>query len=275
MENTHKVKLQNVLNKLYYQFDFKEYVRRDPIEFLHKYKSPNDIEVVGLIASSLSYGRVDLFKPVIKNILAIMGKRPSQYVIRFSPERELHNFKKLNYRMTRGVDIACLIYGMSKILREYGTLKNMFYSFYKKSHNDIKKALNHMTKFFCTIDTKPVYGKKIYPRSYLFLFPFPLKGSPCKRLNLFLRWMVRKGDGVDMGVWDDIPRNKLIIPLDTHISKAANYLSLSKRKNPSWNMAREITEALREIDPDDPVRFDFSLCHLTMSGKLLESNLMA
>lgn len=105
----------------------------------------------------------------------------------------------------------------------------------------------------------------------MFLFPFPSKGSPCKRLNLFLRWMVRNGDGVDLGIWDDIPKNKLVIPLDTHISRAANYLSLTNRKNPSWNMAREITEALRKIDPDDPVRFDFSLCHLTMSGKLFDS----
>lgn len=271
MGKDNKIKLRNFLNRLYSQFDFKEYVRRDPIELLHRYKYPEDIEVVGLIASSLAYGRIDLFKPVIENILALMGDRPSQYVIKFSPEKELHNFKKLNYRMTRGVDIACMIYGICKIIKEYGTLKQMFYSFYKKSNYDIKGALNQMTKFLCTIDTTPIYGKKIYPRSYLFLFPFPFKGSPCKRLNLFLRWMVRSGDGVDMGIWDDIPKNKLIIPLDTHISRAANYLSLSNRKNPSWDMAREITEALREIDPDDPVRFDFSLCHLTMSGKLLDS----
>ena len=268
MKNAHKIKLANTLEKLYCQVDFKKYIKRDPIEFLHKYKNPRDIEVVGLIASSLAYGRIDLFKPVIENILTEMGARPYQYVMKFSPKRELHKFKKLNYRMTRGIDIACMIYAMHIICRKYGSLKQMFYSFYKKSDGDLKIALSQMTDFFCSIDTMPVYGKTVYPRSYLFLFPSPAKGSPCKRLNLFLRWMIRNGDGVDFGIWNKIPPSKLIIPLDIHISRAANYLSLSKRKNPSWKMAKEITETLKLIDPADPVRFDFSLCHLTMSGKL-------
>ena len=267
MKNIHKTKLKNTLIRLHHQFNFKEYIKRDPIEFLHKYKNPRDIEVAGLIASSIAYGRIDLFKPIIKNILTIMGDKPSQYVVKFSPQQELHKFKKLNYRMTRGIDIACMIYGMHKIFREYGSLKQMFYFFYNKSQGDLKIALSQMSDFFCSIDTTLVYGKRIYPRSYLFLFPSPFKGSPCKRLNLFLRWMVRNGDGVDFGIWDKIPPNKLIIPLDIHISRAANYLSLSKRKNLSWKMAEEITETLKLIDHKDPIRFDFSLCHLSMSGK--------
>lgn len=268
MKNSHKATLQNTLNKLYYQIDFKEFIKRDPVEFLHQYKNPRDIEITGLIASSIAYGRVDLFKPVIKNILEIMKGKPHQYVMDFSPEREAHKFEKLNYRMTRGIDIACMIYGMHIACKKHGSLKQMFYSFYEKAQGNLKIALSCMTDFFSSIDTTPIYGKKIYPRSYLYLFPSPMKGSPCKRLNLFLRWMVRNGDGVDFGIWDGIPKSKLIIPLDIHISRAAKYLSLSKRKTPSWEMAREITETLKLIDPVDPVRFDFSLCHLTMSGKL-------
>jgi uncharacterized protein (TIGR02757 family) len=268
MKKIPKKKLGPLLNNLYDQFNFKEYIRRDPIEFLHRYNNPKDIEIVGLISSSIAYGRIDLFKPVIRNILEIMGKSPSQYVLRFSPKRELNKFQKWKYRMTCGVDMACLIHAMQKALREYGTLRQMFYSFYQKSHTDIEKALTQMTKYFCSVDATPIYGENIHPRGYSFLFPAPTKGSPCKRLNLFLRWMVRGGDGVDFGIWNKIPSSKLIIPLDIHISRAANYLSLSNMKNPSWKMAREITKALKEIDPVDPVRFDFSLCHLTMSGKL-------
>lgn len=263
MKNPQNLKLKNTLDNLYHQFNFKEYIRRDPIEFLHRYKKPEDIEVVGLIASSLAYGRIDIFKPVINNILTIMDNKPYKYIMKFNPTRELYKFKKLKYRMTRGIDIACLIYGIRTILREYGSLRQMFYSFYEKSHSDIKNALIQMTRLFCSIDTTPVYGKRVRPRSYLFLFPSPVKGSPCKRLNLFLRWMVRKGDGVDFGIWNKIPASKLIIPLDIHLSRAANYLSLSNKKNPSWEMAREVTNSLKLIDPDDPVRFDFSLCHLT------------
>lgn len=268
MKNIHKIKLKKILNKLYHQFDYKEYIRRDPVEFLHRYKNPKDIEVVGLIASSLAYGRVDLFKPVIENILAIMQNRPYQYVIKFDSKQELPKFKKLYYRMTAGDDIACLIYSMKIIINEYGSLKQMFYSCYKKSGDDVKNALTQMCRLFCSIDTTPIYGKKIYPRSYLFLFPSPLNGSPCKRLNLFLRWMVRSREGVDLGIWNNIPPSKLIIPLDIHISRVARYLSLSNRKTPSWEMASEITETLKLIDPDDPVRFDFSLCHLSMAGKI-------
>lgn len=268
MKNNDRIKLEKTLNDLYYKFDFKEYIRRDPIGFLHQYTNAGDIEVVGLIASSLSYGRIDLFKPVIKKILKIMGDHPYKYVMQFSPEHELPKFSKLYYRMTRGIDIACFIYCMKKVLIKYGSLKKMFYSFFKESDTEVKNALIQMSRLFCSFDTAPIYGKRTYPGSYLFLFPSPSKGSPCKRLNLFLRWMVRGGDGVDFRIWNEIPTSKLVIPLDVHISRAANILSLSNKKNPSWIMAKEITETLKLIDPDDPVRFDFSLCHLTMSGKL-------
>jgi uncharacterized protein (TIGR02757 family) len=96
-----------------------------------------------------------------------------------------------------------------------------------------------------------------------FMFPRPELGSACKRMNLFLRWMVRK-DELDFGIWNEIPSDKLVIPVDTHIARICQLLKLTKRKNVSWKMAEEITENLKRFDPADPVKYDFAICHIGM-----------
>jgi uncharacterized protein (TIGR02757 family) len=96
-----------------------------------------------------------------------------------------------------------------------------------------------------------------------FMFPLPEKGSACKRMNLFLRWMVRK-DELDFGLWSEIPTSKLIIPVDTHIARICTQLRLTKRNNVSWQMAEEITENLKKFDPNDPIKYDFAICHIGM-----------
>jgi len=100
-------------------------------------------------------------------------------------------------------------------------------------------------------------------RGIVFMFPLPEKGSACKRMNLFLRWMVRK-DELDFGLWSQIPTSKLIIPVDTHIARICKQLRLTNRKNVSWKMAEEITNSLKKFDPDDPVKYDFAICHIGM-----------
>ena len=95
------------------------------------------------------------------------------------------------------------------------------------------------------------------------MFPIPEKGSACKRMNLFLRWMVRKDD-LDFGLWKEIPTSKLVIPVDTHIARICKQLELTSSETVSWNMAEEITDNLKKFDPDDPVKYDFALCHIGM-----------
>jgi hypothetical protein len=118
------------------------------------------------------------------------------------------------------------------------------------------------------MDYSAVYGSKGIPAdSYFpFLFPSPASGSACKRLCMFLRWMVRPADGIDLGLWKAIPPRKLIIPVDAHIQRISRFLGLTQRKQADWRMAQEITAALKKFDSDDPVKYDFSLCHIGISG---------
>jgi uncharacterized protein (TIGR02757 family) len=125
--------------------------------------------------------------------------------------------------------------------------------------------LTGFLEYIYEIDTSPVYGTDIKPNGLKQLLPSPRKGSACKRMNLFLRWMVRSED-IDFGIWDNIPPNKLVIPLDTHIARISKCLGLTRRASADWKMAEEITGALREFDPEDPLKYDFALCHHGISG---------
>ena len=145
------------------------------------------------------------------------------------------------------------------------------HSFFLQGHNaadvDVSGSLNRYSAAVLALDYTEVFGGPDIPAdSYFpFMFPAPASGSACKRLCMFLRWMVRPADGIDLGLWDGVSAAQLIIPVDTHISRISRYLGLTKRKAADWRMAQEITSALRVFDPADPVKYDFSLAHLGIS----------
>ena len=241
--------LKRTLDKFYNEYNFKERIKHDPIEFPHRYSNPDDIEIAGLIASCLAYGKVELFKPVIEQILKPGGRHPAGFFKDFDPGRDKKHFQGISYRFNKEEDVLCLVYMISHTLKEWGSLKNIFYHYYKPEHEDIKYALEKFSNYFININTSPVYGKNIKPNGLKQFFPSPESGSACKRLNLFLRWMVRTKD-IDLGIWDKISPSKLIIPLDTHIARISRCLGLTKRKSSDWKTAREITEALKKFDPE-------------------------
>ncbi len=285
--------LKITLDKFYNEYNFKERIKHDPIEFPHRYSNPDDIEVAGFIASCFAYGKVGLFKPVIGKILKPGGKHPAGFLKNFILKKDKKYFKNISYRFNKEADVLCLVYILNQTLNEWGSLRNLFYYCYsasppvkereiKKSprplrervrvrggfdteHEDIGHALTGFVKHFLSIDTSPVYGKNIRPSGLKQLFPSPENGSACKRVNLFLRWMVRTKD-IDLGIWNKIPPSKLIIPLDTHIARISRCLGLTKRKASDWKAAKEITESLKKLDPDDPLKYDFALCHQGISG---------
>jgi len=263
--------LKETLEKLYKKCNFHEKLTHDPIEFPHRYSNPEDIEIAGFIASCLAYGKIELFKPVIEKILRPMGRHPFNFLMDFTL-RDKEYFKDINYRFNREKDIICLIYLLSKVLKKWNSLKNLFYHYYNPIDEDIKSALNSFINSFLTIDTSPIYGKDIKPYGLTQFFPSPKRGSACKRMNLFLRWMVRNRD-IDLGIWDRIPPSKLIIPLDTHIARISRCLGLTERTTIDWKTAKEITDALKRFDPVDPLKYDFVLCHEGVSGVYKKKNL--
>ncbi|HEY6837754.1 MAG TPA: DUF2400 family protein, partial [Geobacteraceae bacterium] len=133
--------------------------------------------------------------------------------------------------------------------------------------DDITPSLTAFSAAILAMDYSPVFGSREIPADsyFTFFFPSPASGSACKRLCMFLRWMVRPADGIDLGLWHDVSPTKLVIPVDAHIQRIGRYLGLTTRKQADWKMAREITAALRRLDPADPVKYDFSLCHLGIS----------
>src|SRR3990172_6205475 len=233
-------KLKHHLEKLYATYN-ESFLSSDPLWFVHQFKTDKDREITGLIASSLAYGRVAGIKKSIKRVLDIMGWEPYEFTVAFKPSKYKGAFRTFTHRFTGGDDIVCLIYFAKQMLNEYGSIGGFF----------IKG---------CSPDDKNV--KKLPRRAGVrFLFPSPVLGSPCKRLNLYLRWMVRK-DGLDFGIWKDMEPSKLVIPLDTHIARISGYIGLTKRNTADWKTAEEITDALKKLDPSDPVKYDFSLSRL-------------
>ncbi|MBI5739816.1 MAG: TIGR02757 family protein [Nitrospirae bacterium] len=271
--------LKQVLDGFYDDYNFRERLKHDPIEFPHRHSDPGDIEIAGFIASCFAYGKVELFKPVIEKILGPGGRRPAEFVMNFNLKKDKKYFRGISYRFNKEEDVLCLIYILSRTLNEWGSLKNLFYHFYKPEHEDIRKALTGFVEYFHNTDTSAVYNPPLPPfvkggRSRQF-FSSPEGGSACKRMNLFLRWMVRTAD-IDFGIWNKVPPSKLIIPLDTHIARISRCLCLTKRKSSDWKTAKEITDSLKKIDPDDPLKYDFALCHhgiskMCMGGKFKDS----
>ena len=257
--------LKQTLDRFYREYNFPERLIHDPISFPRSYACPEDREVAGFMAACLAYGKVGLFRPVIGKILAPAGDHPASFFRNFSLKRDGRFLRGISYRFNREEDILCLVYIVSRALKQWGSLKNLFYHFYREDHVDIKIALQGFIDYLTALDTTPVYKSAEKPYGLLQLLPSPRKGSACKRLNLFLRWMVRNRD-IDLGIWDRIPASKLIIPLDTHILRIARCIGLTDRTSPDWRTAGSITVSLRKLDPEDPLKYDFALCHQGISG---------
>lgn len=258
--------LRDSLNRLYEECNINERLRNDPIEFPHRYTNPLDIEVSGFIASAFAYGKIGLFKPVIERILISCGRSPYDFILNFTQSKGSRYLKGISYRFSKERDVIGFLYMISVAIKRWGSLKKLFYHYYREDHEDIGDALTGFVNSLLKIDTSPIYGRDIKPHGLNHFFPIPSNGSACKRMNLFLRWMVRKDD-IDFGIWEKIPPSKLIIPLDTHITKISRCIGLTRRISSDWKTAKEITESLKRLDPADPIRYDFALCHHGISGR--------
>jgi len=241
---------------LYAKYNRREYVHPDPLEFLYDYPDPADREIVGLIASSLAYGAVMQILKTIGIVLERIGE-PHKFVTNASRSRIGRTFGDFRYRFTSGEDIAALLYGIGLLVRKHGSLEKCFLSGYAEEDDNI---INALTKFVGEFED--VTGYELGH-----LLPRPSRGSACKRLNLFLRWMVRSDD-VDPGGWYTVDPGKLLTPIDIHMFRTCCALSMTARKQADLRTAVEITEAFRTISPRDPVKYDFAITRLGIREEL-------
>lgn len=249
--------LHDSLEQLYRFYHHREYVHPDPLEAVWRYNDPADREVVGLIAAALAYGRVAQILRNLDRALAPLGPSPAAWLQR-GHERKLHaactNFR---HRFTGPDDLAHLFLAIRRVLRTHGSLQACFMGHLRRDAPDTHDALNGFVHELTALG---------FPCSN-YLLPIPERGSACKRLHLYLRWMVRC-DAVDPGGWTRVSPALLIAPLDTHMHKVALGLGLITRKQPGLAAARELTAAFRQWSPDDPLRYDFVLTRLGIRNEL-------
>lgn len=247
------VSVKDRLDTLYASFNCVDSAT-DPIHIVRRFADPADREVVGFCASALAFGRVASVLQSVERLLVLLGPSPARFVRDFEPRLKRAAFSGFVHRWTRGDNLVALIIAMQQMLRR-GSIEAYFLDGYDEGAPDVSAALESFSNRARAIDQKAAY-----------FFSRPSSGAACKRLNLFLRWMVRK-DAVDFGLWTKVAPAKLVIPLDTHVIRVGRCLRLTRYTSPGWKMAADITESLRQIDPVDPVKYDFSLCHLGMADQ--------
>jgi uncharacterized protein (TIGR02757 family) len=260
--------LKETLDQLYAGFNAPDSAA-DPIQIVRRFSANDDREVVGFVAAALAFGRVGSVLQSIERVLAMMGPQPAAFVRTFEPRRDGPAFKGIVHRWIRDVDIVALVWLIKQMLDRSGSIEAFFVAESSPDSGgapqpaDVESALDGFGTRALALNLREAYGRIPRRAGVCYFFPRPSSGSACKRLNLFLRWMVRR-DAMDLGVWSQLSPSQLIVPLDTHVIRLGRCLRLTRYTSPGWAMAREITASLRELDPHDPVKYDFSLCHLGM-----------
>ncbi len=239
------------INSFYASYNKRSLVEPDPLQYLYDYDSPSDREIVGLIASGLAYGNVKQILKSVGIVLKKLGKSPKRFIEQASKTDLLKTFAGFKHRFTTQEELAEFLYAIKKILQTDGSLEKCFRKGEKDSDKTVFPAMDRFVRQF--------YNHISSDKNSL--LPLPARGSACKRLNLFLRWMVRK-DQVDPGGWSGISPSKLIVPLDTHLHKISSLLGFTTRKSADMRTALEITEKFKEIDISDPVKYDFALTRM-------------
>ncbi len=259
-----------ILDRFQRGFDASERLAYDPVEFPRRYPDPADAEVVGLAAACLAYGRADVFKRELEKVLAVAGPSPARFASRMARWPDASALAGFRYRFNQPEDMAALLAAAGWMRERHGSLGQRFVELFGEAGAETWPLRHALARFATELREAPPAREMLArrgPRGLRHLCPDPSAGGASKRWNLYLRWMVRGPDGVDLGLWRGVPAAALVVPLDTHVARVARCLGLTRRRDLSWRTAEEVTGALRVIDPGDPVRFDFALCHLGMSGR--------
>jgi len=251
------VKLKSCLDGLARDYDSR-FLDTDPLGLVHRYRSDGDRETAGLVVSALAYGSASQIRRHASAVLDAAGSSPARFARTLTPERALGVFGAFKHRWTRGGDIAFLFWAAGEIAREYGSIAGLVRELDDAAQPTIEAAMIRFSEWM-RARYDGFLDRTGLSRGFSFPIPSPARGSACKRLAMYFRWMVRGPDGIDFGIWDFIPPRRLVVPVDAHVARMGGCLGLTTRRTPDWKMALEITDSLRRLDPEDPVRYDFAL----------------
>ncbi len=251
--------LRDVLNRVYQRYNRRLFIGSDPLQFAHRYSNRQDVEIAAFLASALAYGRVEQIRRSLTQLFDRMDNTPYEFTSRFDNRRraKLRSFK---HRFTTGEDLSDLLGLFRRLLDEHGSLEAFFLQGRSDEHINVLPALIAFCDSLCRM-YMDLHGRTRIPTGLNYLLASPSRGSACKRLNLFLRWMVRKDD-VDLGLWTSIDKAGLIVPVDVHMGRLCHILGLHDSKTASLNTAIKITEGFARIEPADPAKYDFALSRI-------------
>ncbi len=249
-------KLRAGLEGLRQRYDAR-YLSPDPLEFPRRFQRADDREVVGLIASSLAYGNVATIRSSLEKVLLVLGLQPAAFIRSFDPRTGRALFRGFRHRFNSGKDIACLLYFTRQMLERCGSIGDFFRQGYESAEPHLARSLSSFSERVLALDRGGLYS-----RGVRFFFPSPGDGGACKRLNMYLRWMVRPDDGLDLGLWKFVSPSQLVMPLDTHVARIGQHLGWTRRRTPGWKMAIDVTRTLARVDPRDPTRYDFAISRM-------------
>ena len=250
--------LKKYLDSLYSKYH-KKFSSKDPVWILHEFYDKKDIEIIGFITSCYTYGKVESINAFIRKLLNITGNKVHEFTSNYNEHKDKKYFEDMYYRFNSPEDLSILISKIRNVIIEYSSLEDLFLKYYSESHENILPALHAFTK--------ELNEKKGNEESLKYLVPLAENGSACKRLNLYLRWMVRN-DYIDVGIWKNVSVSKLLIPVDTHVYKVSKILGLAERNTCDMKFVIELTNKLKTFNAEDPVRYDFAICHAGMEGFL-------
>lgn len=276
-----KSKAHAVLEGLYREYHHPRFLASDPLWYVHQYARKADQEVVAFVAACFAFGNVVSIRKTLEHLLKSLGPVPAEWLKQATVEECLAASEGFVYRWIQGPDLALYFFRLGELLRRHGSLENCFTSHevsvpQKKTVADVSVPLLGFTTEY-----QEILNHEIVLRTRLVirengtmttlspaansLLPMVAAGSACKRSFLFLRWVCRPADGIDLGLWNVDPA-RLIMPVDTHVFQAAKLLKLTNDKSPSLAMAQRLTKRLARYDPQDPTRYDFSLCRPGIMG---------
>lgn len=257
MENE---ELRELLERLHDKYNRVEFIDADPISVPHSFTARDDREISGFLASTIAWGNRKAIVKSACRMMHYMDNAPADFV-RNASDSELSMLATYVHRTFNGLDFIAFVRSIRSMYDRFGGIGRFFEQSYAATH-DMPQVLSAFRREFFVCDHTPHCEKHLSSID---------KGAACKRLNMYLRWMVRRDDrGVDFGEWSTIPMSALYLPLDVHSGNMGRALGLLERKQSDWKATVEITEALRQFDADDPVRYDFSLFGAGIDGFLKE-----
>lgn len=245
----YRADIKELLEELHDRFNRIEFIENDPISIPHKFSNKEDVEIAGFLSAILAWGQRSQIILKANKLIELMDNAPHEFV-QNATENDLERLKSFYYRTFQSVDAKFFVQVLQYIYNELNGLEDVFVSAYSQSHS-IKEGLTRLHQIFYSFPHEKRSMKHVANVS---------KGSSAKRLNMFLRWMIRRDKrGVDFGLWKSIPMSALYLPLDVHTGRSARDLNLLKRKQNDWTSVEEITLSLKEYDSEDPVKYDFAL----------------